>query len=172
MAAFSVAIRPERQTDQPAIARINEAAFGRPDEARLVAAISRAGATLCSLVGLVDGTPVGHILFTPVMVEPDPGHVVAGLGPLAVLPAFQRRGIGGRLVEHGLARCRALGVALVVVVGHPDYYPRFGFVPAAAHGLRWEVDVPDEVFMVRALSPEGLGRVRGLVRYRPEFAGV
>jgi putative acetyltransferase len=90
---------------------------------------------------------------------------------MAVLPEYQRQGIGSRLVREGLEECRRMGCDVVVVVGHPGYYPRFGFAPASRKGLRCEYPVPDEVFMVAELKPDAL-RGRGLVKYRPEFGGV
>ena len=95
-----------------------------------------------------------------------------GLGPMAVLPAHQRAGIGSRLVRIGLEECRRAGHGWVVVLGHPDYYPRFGFVPASRHGLAWEHPAPDEAFMIVALRDGTLPPEGGLVRYAPEFGGV
>jgi putative acetyltransferase len=95
-----------------------------------------------------------------------------GLAPMAVLPERQRRGIGTRLVEAGLAQCRNIGYDGVVVLGHPTYYPRFGFVPASRFGLSGEYEAPDEAFMVLALRPGVIGKSQGIVRYQPEFHGV
>jgi putative acetyltransferase len=122
----------------------------------------------------VDGEQVvGHILFTAVTVEPEvPAWTALGLAPMAVLPQYQRQGVGSQLVRAGLAECLRQGHTVVVVLGHPAYYPRFGFVPAAAKGLRCEYPVPDEVFMVAELMPEALAGRTGLVKYRPEFAKV
>ncbi|MGH8638095.1 MAG: GNAT family N-acetyltransferase, partial [Burkholderiales bacterium] len=94
-----------------------------------------------------------------------------GLGPMAVIPYLQRQGIGTRLVRAGLDECSRLGYRAVVVVGHPEFYPRFGFVPARTFGLRSEFDVPDEVFMAVELIPGALASAAGTVRYVPEFGG-
>jgi putative acetyltransferase len=91
---------------------------------------------------------------------------------MAVLPAYQRKGIGSRLVERGIERLRAGGCPFIVVIGHPEFYPRFGFQPAGAYGLRCEWDVPAEAFMVNILNPELGDRLTGLARYRAEFATV
>jgi putative acetyltransferase len=91
---------------------------------------------------------------------------------MAVSPADQRRGVGSQLVEEGIARLRVRGCPFIVVIGHPEFYPRFGFSPAAAHGLTCEWEVPAEAFMVNILSPEVGGRLRGRAQYRAEFGTV
>src|SRR5512139_231714 len=139
----------EMPCDIPAIHRINELAFAQPNEALLVVALRRAAGTYLSLVAEQDGQLVGHILFTEVRVESDAGSWAAlGLAPMAVLPEYQRQGIGSQLVRSGLNACARDGHTVVVVLGHPTYYPRFGFVPAVTKGLRCEYPVPDEAFMV------------------------
>lgn len=165
-------LRPELPADRAAVRAVNEAAFGQPAEAGLVEVLHRAGAAVVALVAEVDGTVAGHILFSPVTVEPPAGRLLLGLAPMAVAPPRQRSGLGSRLVREGLARCKAAGAAGVVVLGHPEYYPRFGFVPAHRLGLRCEYDVPPEAFMALELTPGGLAGVTGLVRYHPAFAGV
>ena len=164
-------IRYETPPDMRAIRAINEAAFGQRFEADLVDALRREADPFISLVAEQGGELVGHICFSPVTVgdgeEPD-GYV--GLGPMAVLPAMQNRGIGSRLVQAGLDECRRRGLALVVVVGHAAYYPRFGFQPASRFGLTCEYDVPDDVFM--ALRLDETVRPTGLVRYHRAFAAL
>jgi putative acetyltransferase len=122
-----------------------------------------------SLVAEAEGCVAGHIAFSPVTVD-GMDHGALGLAPMAVAPAHQRRGIGGALMRAGLAACRAAGAPFVVVLGDPAYYGRFGFVPAAHHGLRCEYDVPAGAFQVQALRPGALDGVRGLVRYHTAFA--
>ena len=162
-------IRPESPGDRDAVRAVNEAAFGRPDEADLVGRLRDAAGPFLSLVAVAEGEVVGHILFTPVAVEAPAD--VRGLAPMAVRPDRQRSGVGAALVEAGLDACRADGAAAVVVLGHPDYYPRFGFRPASAFGLACEYDVPDEAFMALELVDGGLDGVDGLARYHPAFAG-
>ena len=163
-------VRREAPPDFDAVRIVNERAFGQPDEAGIVDAL-RGLADAISLVAVLDNQVVGHILFTSVSIdEADPRLSASGLAPMAVLPEFQRRGIGSALVHAGLEACRAAGHDLVVVLGHAEYYPKFGFVTAAKHGLRCEYPVPPEVFMVNELRPGSLARARGLVRYRPEFS--
>lgn len=166
-----IAVRPENATDRAAIHRVNERAFGRANEAALVDALRQNAQPHISLVA-VDGEDVlGHIFFSPVSIAAVDGESIAlGLGPMAVLPEYQRQGIGSRLVRCGLDACVRLGHGVVVVLGHPHFYPRFGFAPAVTKGLRSEYRVPDEVFMVAELSPGALRARTGLVKYRPEFA--
>jgi putative acetyltransferase len=122
---------------------------------------------------VLDGETVGHIFFSPVTVESGSGSFLAlGLAPMAVLPGYQNRGIGSALVEKGLEECKKIGHNVVVVLGHAEFYPRFGFKVASSKGLRCEYDVPDEVFMVAELEEGALAGRVGVVRYRSEFNGV
>jgi putative acetyltransferase len=165
-------VRAERPADLAAIHEVHELAFGCADEADLVDALRAGGKATLSLVAVEDDRVVGHILFSPVTIEcADRAFPALGLAPLAVLPERQRRGIGSQLVEAGLLECRNAGYDCVVVLGHPTYYPRFGFVPASRYGLKCEYEVPDEAFMVLAWH-EGVLRDRGgVARYQPEFRG-
>lgn len=168
----AVLIRAEEPADAAAVRAVNELAFEQPIEADLVDALRAAGKAVVALVAVAGGRVVGHILFSEVRIEPDAGGaaaVAAGLAPMAVLPELQRRGIGSRLVEAGLARCREAGYGASIVLGHPDYYPRFGYVPASRFGVRSTYDVPDEVFMAQELRPGALAAAAGLARYAPEF---
>lgn len=124
---------------------------------------------LVSLVALDEGAIVGHILFSPVTVDGHPELLLMGLAPMAVAPEHQRRGIGSALVEAGLTACKALGATAVVVLGHPEYYPRFAFRPASGWGLVSEYDAPDEAFMALELRDGALRGVSGTVRYHPAF---
>ena len=165
-----ITIRPEQFRDADHVHTVNQRAFDGPDEAAIVDAV-RAAPDAISLVAADGDRVVGHILFTPVRIEGSTSAIrAAGLAPMAVLPEYQRRGIGSRLVNAGLDACRASGYDIVVVVGHPEYYPRFGFVPGSTKGLECEYPVPANVFMVVELRSGSLDGVRGLVRYLPEFA--
>lgn len=165
-----IEIRNEEAGDLDAISEIYAFAFGRAGEWELVNRLRDAGVHVVSLVAEKDGARVGHILFTPVTVGGE--HRGAGLAPMAVLPDFQRRGIGSRLVDEGLEACRERGFEWAVVLGHAHYYPRFGFRPAKELGLSTSYPVPDEVFMAQELVPGALDGVAGTVRYHPEFDAV
>ncbi|MGH8284998.1 MAG: GNAT family N-acetyltransferase [Steroidobacteraceae bacterium] len=99
-------------------------------------------------------------------------RAIHALGPMAVLPEYQRQGIGSKLVEAGNQRLKDAGCPSVIVVGHADYYPRFGFRPASAHRIECEWEVPDNVFMLLVLDQTKMQGVSGLARYRDEFSGV
>ena len=168
-----ITIRPERPEDTSRVRHVNELAFGQPAEADLVERLRQACTDSLSLVA-EDDAVVGHILFTPVVVE-SAGRRISGMGlaPMAVLPDRQRQGIGSQLVRRSLDILRERGCPFVVVVGHPEYYPRFGFVPASTRGLasQWE-GVPDAVFMVLLLDARAMAGVSGVAKYREEFNEV
>ena len=163
-------VRPEAPADAAAVRAVTEAAFGQPDEADLVGRL-RAVPGYLALVAEVDGEVVGHVAFTPVALDPPASVDVRGLAPMAVAPGRQRAGVGSALVRAGLAACRADGAEAVVVLGHPEYYPRFGFAPGPPRGIACEYDVPAEAFMVLDLVPGALDGTEAVVRYDPAFGG-
>jgi putative acetyltransferase len=161
-------VRPERIGDQDAIRVVHTASFPTAAEARLVDALRTAGRLDISLVAETAGEVVGHVAFSPVTL---PGTVGGGgLAPVAVLPAFRRRGIAAALVREGLAAC-ASRYAFVVVLGDPRYYGRFGFLPASRWRLRDEYGGGD-AFQALELRPGAIPAGGGVVRYCPEFALV
>jgi putative acetyltransferase len=164
-----IVVRDEAPRDHAAVRAIHAAAFGRAAEADLVDALRAQAQPCVSIVAEVDGTVTGHIMFSPVTADGHPQARLMGLAPLAVLPAHQRRGIGSVLVRAGLDRCTALGIQAVVVLGHPAYYPRFGFAPASRWGIRCVYDAPEEAFMLLELRPGALRGVQGTARYHPAF---
>jgi putative acetyltransferase len=167
-------IRAERPADALAIRRLYEAAFGRSEEADIALALRDAKAITCSLVATTidDGHVVGHILFSPVSVDSRHQRFSAvGLAPMAVQPEYQRCGIGGALIDAGLEALRTARHQAVVVLGHPSYYPRFGFRDAREFGLAWEQPGHEDAFMALELNPGALRNVSGVVRYRPEVMG-
>ena len=169
-----IRIRPEQPEDIPAIHHLNERAFDTPAEADLVDRLREEVEPFISLVA-VDHSPdggrvVGHILFTPVTIEPSrPDLRICGLAPMAVHPDRQRQGIGSLLVEAGLSACRIAGYHVVVVLGHPEFYPRFGFRPAAPLGITSRYDVGPEYFMVLDVVEGGPRGVHGIISYHPIF---
>jgi putative acetyltransferase len=166
-----VAVRPERAGDARGIRAVLAAAFGRTDEADLVEALRVSDAWLpgLSLVAVVDEDVVGHVLFTRATIGG--AHQALALAPLAVEPSLQRQGIGDALVRAGLAAARSLGERVVVVLGHPSYYPRFGFEPAVPRGLTSVFARGEHAhsFMALPLQPGALEGVRGRVDYAAEF---
>ena len=155
--------------ERSVIRTVNEAAFGGPDEADLVDKLRADGQALISLVAELDAGPVGHILFSRMWIRSQTGALVSAvaLAPVAVLPEHQRRGIGGRLIRYGLELLRGRGEKIAIVVGHPHYYPRFGFSTEKAQAL--ESPFPAEAFMAIELSTGALEGVRGSVVYPAAF---
>lgn len=164
-----LSIRPEQPADVAAIYAVHAAAFPSESEARLVDALRAAGRLSVSHVAVEDGKVVGHVAFSPVTVAEATTGV--GLGPVAVLPVRQKRGIGERLIRESLHACQRAGFTFVVVLGEPAYYGRFGFQPASAWGLVDEYGGGD-AFQALELEPDAIPRGAGLVRYAPEFAAV
>lgn len=166
-----VAVRPERDDDREAVRRCNIDAFARPDEAALVDALRDAKVPSRSWVAERGGEVVGHLLVTAVSVEDGTAsHASWAVGPMSVAPSRQRRGVGVALLAEALHGLRCEGAARVFVLGHPGYYPRVGFEPAASHGLRWEHG-HDEAFFVLPLRLDA-EELRGVVRYHPLFDAV
>ena len=163
-------VREEMLSDREAVRAVNVAAFESELEADLVDALREQVEPLVSLVVEEDDMIVGHILFSPVSIENHPEMPLMGLAPMAVEPSRQGQGIGTAMLRVGLERCAELGAAAVVVLGHPAFYPRFGFVPASQYSIVSEYDAPDEAFMVLELQPGALDGVEGLVRFHPAFA--
>lgn len=161
-------IRDEKAEDFLPVYRVNSLAFEREDEARLVEKL-RKNESYFSLVAEIDNRIVGHISFTTVTVD-DEKTTFAGLAPLTVLPEFQNQGIGIKLTNEGLKTCAEKGFTAVFVLGHPTYYPRFGFETAKLKGFSCEYPSPDEAFMVLELEKDALKGKKGLVKYCPEFS--
>jgi putative acetyltransferase len=163
-------IREERPGDIAAIRDVNHRAFGQEQEVNIVDALRTNGAVLLSLVATLKDEVVGHIMYSPVTVADEVSG--AALGPMAVLPQHQGQGIGSKLVIAGNQKIKEAGWPFIIVLGHADFYPRFGFQPASTHGITCEWQVPDEVFMLLVLDPTKMRRVSGLARYRHEFSSV
>jgi putative acetyltransferase len=166
---MTLTIRQETVRDRDAIFRVNRLAFDRDDEAQFVDALHDGGFVRLSLVAETVGQIIGHILFSELTIEGRDGMLSAlALAPLAVVPDFQRRGVGSELVRRGLDLCREQGHRIVAVVGHPRFYPRFGFSPALARRLC--SPYAGESFMALELVEGALRGVTGAVHYPPPFA--
>jgi putative acetyltransferase len=164
-----VSIRAEREGDKDAIYGVHAAAFETSLEARLADALRERARPVVSLVAEADAGIVGHVLFSPVALTGRPSLRLMGLAPMSVVPSYQRQGIGSALVTEGLVGCRELGAGAVVVLGHPRYYPRFGFVPSSRFGISSEYDVAEDVFMVLELAPGCLCGATGTICYPEAF---
>ncbi|MDQ4134244.1 MAG: N-acetyltransferase [Actinomycetota bacterium] len=161
-------IRPERPEEAPLIRRVNESAFGQPDEADIVDRLRGSPHWIdeLSLVAVDSGELVGHLLLSTVTL--DAGIDVLALAPMAVVPQRQRQGVGSALVREALARAATTKFPLIIVVGHPEYYPRFGFEAAAERGVSAPFPVPDQAWMLYRL-PRYDSAIRGRVVYPPAF---
>ncbi|MCG7938943.1 MAG: N-acetyltransferase [Candidatus Thiodiazotropha lotti] len=164
-----IEIRKEQAEDRDAIHQLNTIAFDNGPEAALVDKLRISCKDYLSFVAVEDGSVIGHILFTPANMD-DNSVDGMGLAPMAVLPSHQGEGIGSRLVRYGLDYLRETGCPFVIVLGHPDYYPRFGFELASKYQIhsQWE-GVPDDAFMIAVFDREVLPKHGGVARYRDEF---
>ena len=168
---MKITIRAETPTDIDGVRAVNLAAFENSVEADLVDLLRESCPDAVSLVAVDGATVVGHILFTPAVIESGLPQISGmALGPMSVLPQYQGRGVGSSLIELGLALLIRRTCPFVVVLGHPGYYPRFGFVPSVSRGIEcpWP-GIPLEVFMVLILDQKRMSGQRGIARYRPEF---
>ena len=165
-------IRQEKWDDQEEIYQVNQLAFKGHEESKLVDKLreTRAYIPELSLVAEKNNILVGHIMFSHI-------HIIGGkewpslaLAPMAVLPAYQGKGIGSALLEEGIKRARAMGFPSIVVLGHKDYYPKFGFSKASHWGVKCPFEVPDESFMAMELYPAALEGKSGTVQYSSAFA--
>lgn len=174
MAEQEIVIRKETPDDIPAIRRIHLEAFDYPYEANLVDALREEGAHVLSMVADRGGRILGHILYSPVSLVSETGSlIVAGLAPMAVYPRMQRTGIGKRLIRESLAALREESVPAVVLLGHPEYYPKFGFQPASRFGITYDFKVPDNAFMALELEEGALTHHGGgVAKYHPAFIDV
>ncbi len=171
-------IRLEQASDIEKIWGVNADAFTTDVEANLVNTLRDSGCPMVSLVAEEGDQIVGHILFTPVELSSDGAAVnnkdlkLMGLAPMAVVSDYQKKGVGSQLIKAGLEHCNTLGVDAVVVLGHPDYYPRFGFVASVEYGIKVGLDVPEDVFMVQELKKGCLDGRSGTIKFHEAFAGV
>jgi len=164
-------IRREQPQDIPEIHQVNIRAFGQKKEALVVDKLRKNCNSILSLVAFTDDKVVGHVLFSPAVIEGKHGRLVGmGLAPLAVLPEYQRKGIGTQLMQTGISRIKEGGCPYIIVIGHPEYYARFGFEQAGRFGISSEWAVPDEAFMILMLDKKAMNGITGVARYRREWA--
>ena len=166
-----IVIRQEQPQDLKTIREVNRRAFGQTQEADLVDKLRQNHRDLLSLVAVIQNEVVGHILFTPVTIE-SAARTVRGMGlaPMAVLPEYQRQGIGSTLVRSGIEQLKKRQCPFIIVLGHAEYYPKFHFEPASRYGIRSEWQVPDEAFMILLLNESEMQDISGVARYLPEFS--
>jgi len=166
-----IKIREEKAEDHEAVREINDNAFGQLDEGRIVDKIRAACEDILSLVAVEDEKVVGHIFFSPAVINYN-GKAIKGMGlaPMSVHPDYQNKGIGSLLVNKGIKRVKETSCPFIIVLGHDKYYPRFGFETASMYGIKpqWE-GVPDEAFMVMILDKVTMAGVSGVATYRKEF---
>jgi predicted N-acetyltransferase YhbS len=172
---MNVVIRQELENDHEAVYQVVKSAFEKMelasgDEQDLVNRLRKSQAFIpkLSLVAESDGKVIGHILFTKMKIG---GHPSLALAPVAVLPEFQKQGVGGKLIQEGHRIAKELGYRSVIVVGHPGYYPCFGYSPASKWKITAPFEVPDKAFMVLELVEGGLTGISGMIEYAPEFFG-
>lgn len=168
---MDVTIREYNKQDAEAVHWLHEHAFDGLDEAGLVEALHDDGAAVLSQVAEEDGKVIGHIVFSELDLQPspDPPRRLVALAPMAVLPDYQRKGVGDALTRQSLDRLRQAAWDGVIVLGHPEYYPRFGFAPASGFGIAFPGAVPDEAFLALPLKDGGLDGCSGTAVYHPAF---
>lgn len=169
---MNVLIRSEEKNDYEAIKKVNDLAFNQINEGVMIEKLRDNPEFIAelSLVAVVNDEVVGHILFFPVEIKNNSMcNRSLSLAPMAVHPNFQNKGIGSKLVNEGLKKANECGFNSVIVVGHPNYYSRFGFKPASNWNIRLPMEIPDEAFMAIELKPDGLKDCSGIVEYPKEY---
>lgn len=165
-------VRAENEEDHEEVRKLNESAFGTSTEADLIAKLREDARPFISLVADKGGSIIGHVMFSPATLGGHPELNLMALAPMAVAPKEQGQGVGSALVRAGLAECRKRGIGAVALIGHPEYYPRFGFLPGAQYGIASEFDAPPEAFMVIELQPNYLRNASGTLRFHDAFNDV
>jgi len=170
---MNITIRPETKKDYLPIREINDLAFKQKNEGLLIEKLRETSDFISelSLVAEFERKVVGHLLLYPVKLnEENTKHTILSLGPMSVHPNYQRKGIGSKLVREGLKRAKEKGYGSVIVIGHPRYYPRFGFSKASKFDIKAPFDAPDNAFMALELVENALENVKGLVEYPKPFS--
>ena len=170
---IDIILRRETPDDFMQVARLLEMAFCRKNEAALVEKLrhNKKYNPVLSLVADYDGYVMGHILFFPIMIRSEASETESlALAPLAVSPEFQKMGVGGRLIQHGMKTAMEIGYGSAIVLGHPKYYSRFGFVPAITWNIKAPFEVPDDALMAIEFEEGALEKAAGIVEYPQEFS--
>ena len=165
-------IRPEKENDYDAVYYLNSAAFKNISEANLVNNLRENVNPYISLVCEIDKNSVGNIMFTPVTLIEYPDLKIMGLAPMAVLPEYQKNGIGSELIREGINKCKDLDYIAIVVLGHSEYYPRFGFIPSINFNISCEYEVPAANFMILELVSNSLQDKSGIIKYNNAFTDL
>jgi predicted N-acetyltransferase YhbS len=168
---MQIRIRQEVTKDYNRVYKITKLAFGQEKESILIEKI-RKGPNFVpelSLVAEKDNKIVGHILFSKMKIVGESEYETLMLAPLAVIPELQKQGIGGKLVKKGIEKAIELGFNSIIVVGHKDYYPKFGFQKASKWDIKCPFEVPDEAFMGIELTEKALENKAGVVQFPEEF---
>ena len=168
-------IRKETEKDYEDIKSVNDKAFGQENEGKIVENLRKNEKYISdlSLVAEIDNKIVGHILFFPIKVISQKNeYETLSLAPMSVLPNYQKMGIGLKLIAYGIKAAKKAGYTSIIVLGHSDYYPRFGFVPASTFGIKPPFEVPDTAFMALELLPNSLKGKQGTVKYPKEYNEV
>jgi putative acetyltransferase len=167
---YDTKVRLETPADYAAVASLVYAAFKRDKEATLISTLRQQCPEHISLVAEQHGKIVGHILFSPATLDNEPSVQLMALAPMAVCNVLQHQGIGSALVRAGLIMCKQQGAIAAVVLGHPDYYPRFGFAPASQFNIRSPWQTADDAFMLLPLTAVPLQGHNSVVVYHSAFA--
>jgi len=172
---MKILIEAETEDDYEQIAKLHSIAFNGDGEAKLVEKLRKTPKYIreLSLVAKYRNTVIGHVLFYPIKINTDRKECDSlALAPISVIPSFQNRKVGSRLIMEGLEKARKLGFKSVIVVGHPEYYPRFGFEKASKYGISTSLDVPDDAIFAIELEKDGLKDCSGTIEYPNEYNEV
>jgi len=166
-----ITIRPENKEDLSTIKNVNDEAFGQPEEGNVINEIRKSDSQILSLVAEIEGSIVGHIFYSEAKIDCNNVSIKGmGLAPMAVLPEYQKQGIGKKLIIDSLEMLNTKDIPFIIVLGHEEYYPKFGFEKASKYDIKcqWK-GVPDEAFMIMILDKEIMAGVSGVATYRKEF---
>lgn len=166
-----IIIREESKNDLIAIKQINDKAFGQPEEGKVIDKLRESDSQVLSLVAEIDNNIVGHIFYSTAVLKGNNERIAGmGLAPMAVLPEYQNQGIGKLLINESLNIIKKKPVPFIIVLGHEDYYPKFGFEVASKYNIKCQWDgVPNEAFMIMILDKEKMSNVHGVAKYRDEW---